>query len=150
MLRSVLIEGRESLCVNIGIQLRWAEQKDSLVIFYIIDQDNSVEEKIIYCCRINRLYCCRINRLYYDIVLFSEHDSWGGYHDYCFHFKEKKFDFKVSNVFTVLSYVLCIKKYIFNKCDVPIMCHPALCAGDMAYTVFYISTVSVWIPLIKE
>lgn len=35
----------------------------------------------------------------------------------------------------VLTYVLCIKKYIFNKCDVPIMCHPALCAGDMAYTV---------------
>lgn len=95
-----------------------------------------MEEKIIY--------CCRINRLYYNVVLFSEHDSWGGYHDYCFHFKEKQFElFKVSNVFTVLSYVLCIKKYIFNKCDVPIMCHPALCSGDMAYTVFYISTISV-------
>jgi hypothetical protein len=39
-----------------------------------------------------------------------------------FYFKDEQFDVKDNNIFIVLSYVLLIKKYIFDKYDVPVVC----------------------------
>lgn len=39
-----------------------------------------------------------------------------------FYFKDEQLDFKDSNIFIVLSNVLFIKKYIFDKYDVSVVC----------------------------
>lgn len=60
----------------------------------------------------------------YTIMQFNfQNMTRGGHHDYyCSHFRDEQFDFMVSNIFIVLSYVPFIKKYIFNKYVVPLMC----------------------------